>query len=128
MKHTIFSRSGFLEVQTSEDANLIDMLEMLAAVISHSDFRAGANLLIDHTRLNAGPMTAADVHAAADKVSALRAEIGRMRCAHLVSRDLEFGLVRMWEAYVDGRWDGSAECFRSRLEAISWLGADRAEP
>ena len=122
MEYSIVSRDGFLEVRTIGDGELQALANMLAELVSHPQWEPGGNLLVDHSELNAGPITPNDVRFLADKCALLRERFGRARCAHLVARNLEFGLVRMWEAYVEGKWDVIAMCFRSRVDATSWLG------
>ena len=94
---------------------------MLEELVSGPDWEPGRKLLVDRSELNAGPITADEVGSLADKATRLRERFGRARCAHLVARSLELGLVRVWEAYGEGRWDAVTMCFRSRVDATSWL-------
>jgi hypothetical protein len=48
-------------------------------------------------------------------------KVGKSKCAHLVARNLEFGMARMWETLVENKWDVSEKLFKSRDEAIAWL-------
>ena len=121
MEYVIVSWDGFLEVRTIGNAELHGLANMLEALLSRPDWEPGGRLLVDHSELNAGPITADEVRSLADKASRLRERFGRARCAHLVARNLEFGLVRMWEAYIEGRWDAVTMCFRSRVDATTWL-------
>jgi hypothetical protein len=51
--------------------------------------------------------------------------VGQARCATVAPRDVQYGLVRMWEVFVEGRWDVIHQAFRSRDEAVSWLMNDQ---
>jgi len=48
-------------------------------------------------------------------------QLGKTKLALLVARDLEFGLAKMWQVFVDEKWDVISRVFRSRDEAITWL-------
>lgn len=36
-------------------------------------------------------------------------------------RDLQFGMAKMWEVYVEDKWYVTNKLFRYREEAIKWL-------
>ena len=44
------------------------------------------------------------------------------RAAILVSRDVEFGCVRQFLAFIDGQSERQVELFRDRKSALDWLG------
>lgn len=121
MEFMIVSQTGFLEVKTIGNAELQPLAHMVAELLAHPQWEPGGKILIDYSKLNAGPITADEVRLLADKVGLARERFGRARCAHLVAQSLEYGLVRMWEAYVEDQWDGVTKCFKSRVDATSWL-------
>ena len=42
--------------------------------------------------------------------------------ATVVSRDLEYGMARMWGVFVGSKvWHASEKLFRDRDEALAWL-------
>jgi hypothetical protein len=67
MEYSIVSRDGFLEVKTIGDGELQALANMLAELVSHPQSEPGGKLLVDHSELNAGPITANDVRFLADK-------------------------------------------------------------
>jgi hypothetical protein len=121
MKHEIVWRDGCLEVKTHGDATVEGMAAMIAGILSHERWQCGGAVLVDNSELNAGALTVAQIRSIADMASQGREQVGTAKIAHLVARDLEFGLVRMWEALVSQRWDARLMCFRSRDEAVAWL-------
>jgi hypothetical protein len=125
MQHVVIWREGYVEVVTHGDANVPGMAAMIAGLLTDTRWEPGGAILVNHTDLNAAPLTVAHVQAIADMGSQARKQVGKARVAHVVSRDLEFGLVRMWEALIDGHWDASAMCFRSYDEAVAWLKRGR---
>ena len=121
MKYEIKEHEDFIEVVTSGDADLAGFRAFLTEVLGLATWEPGTHLLIDHTDLNSGTLTVNDVDQLASLASEARAALGPLRLATLAGRDLEFGLSRMWETYVENRWDGVTNVFRSRDEAIDWL-------
>jgi hypothetical protein len=121
MEYAIAWRDGYLEAKTHGDATFDGIAEMIAGLIAHAKWRPGGSVLVDHTELNAGPLTLAQIRAIAALAGQSREQVGTTRIAHLVARDLEFGLVRMWESFVSNQWDARLMCFRSRDEAVAWL-------
>ena len=121
MKYEINEHDDFVEVITSGDADLATFRDFLSDVLSLEAWVPGTPLLTNHTELNSGPLTVDDINRIASLAGNARVALGPLRLASLVSRDLEFGLARMWEVYVEEKWDGATAVFRSRDDAISWL-------
>ncbi len=48
--------------------------------------------------------------------------------AYVVTRDVLFGLVRMYGLYQELRGRAEIRAFRTRAEAVAWLGVDDACP
>jgi hypothetical protein len=125
MKFELSSREGFFEVKTYGDAEPGGIKESINSMLAHEKWKPGTSFLIDHSELNFGHLTINEIHAIASACVRLRAELGQARCATLAPRDEQYGLVRMWEAFIDGKWDVIHQAFRSRDEAVSWLMNDR---
>ena len=79
--------------------------------------------LEDHSELNARPFTASDIKILSERAVSMKNKLGNAKLAVVVSRDLEYGMVRMRHAYVDGNWNVNEDVFRSRDDAIAWLNA-----
>ena len=79
---------------------------------------------MNHSHLNAAPLTTDDMIKIAGFNGQFRAELGKAKCALVLTSDLEFGLGRMWEAFVENEWDVSERLFKSRDDAIAWLVDD----
>jgi len=92
-------------------------------MLSHEKWRPGTNWLKDMTELNAGKVLMEDVQTIAALYCDHSQQIGAGKCAVVVSRDLEFGLVRMWGVFVGDGWEAEAQVFRSFDEAVAWLGS-----
>ena len=121
MEYEIHQRNGFVEVVTHGDANVAVFQEFLNEVLRHQDWKPGYPILIDHSDFNAGPLTVDGMVKLANMIAAARAELGTSRMAIIVPGDLKYGLGRMWQVYIEGKWNGVSEVFRSREVGINWL-------
>ncbi len=125
MKYELNYREGFFELTTDGDADPEGIKEFLDPLLAHEKWKTGTPFLVDHSELNLGHLTVNEVRNIADVTVRPRAELGQARCATVAPRDEQYGLVRMWEVFVEGRWDVIHRVFRSRDEAVSWLMNDR---
>ena len=121
MKYTIVFCNSFFEVVASGDANFEGIKLMISDLLSSPNWKPGNSLLLDYTKLNAGPLLVSQIKEMAWSVSNVRKELGSLKVAHVVSRDLEFGLIRMWDTFLFDDWDGTADIFWTRDQAVSWL-------
>lgn len=121
MKYEVDYHDGFFEVKTHGDADPGGFRGFLDLLLAHEKWKPGTPILANHSELNTGPLTVDDVQRIAERAVRSKSQLGQARVAMLVARDLEYGLARMWESFVEGKWDVIARIFRSRDEAISWL-------
>ena len=121
MKYEVHYNDEFFEVTTHGDAEPGGFEEFIDLMLGHEKWKPGTTFLVDLSELNAVPLSEADVRTIAVMCGRRRAQFGRARCALLARRNVEYGLARMWEVYVEGEWDVTEHLFRSRDEAISWL-------
>jgi hypothetical protein len=112
---------GFFEVVTHGDGDVEVFQKLLRDALEHSDWKPGMPVLVDHSDFNAGPLTAEDMAAIAGMINAARDKLGSSRMAILAPGDLQFALGRMWQAYLENKWDGTTDIFRSRQNALRWL-------
>jgi len=100
---------------------LIAMVHRIAALCGQ---HASANVLVDHSDIDATPLTMRDVETLSRTTVACETFQGR-KCAHLVARDLQFGLVRAWETMIEihGLTELETGLFTDRTEAIAWVKA-----
>jgi hypothetical protein len=125
MKYELNYREGFFEVKTSGDAEPGGIKEFFDSMLVHEKWKPGTSFLVDHSELKLGHLTVNEVREIADGCVRPRAELGQARSASVTPLDEQYGLVRMWEVFVEGRWDVIHQAFRSRDEAISWLMNDQ---
>lgn len=121
MKYEVRYDDEFFEVTTHGDAELERFEDFIDLLLGHEMWKPGTAFLVDHSELNAGPLTVEEVRGIAKVCEKRRAEFGQAKFALLVSRELEYGMARMWETYVEDKWDVTTKLFRSPDEACSWL-------
>jgi len=105
---------------TAERTQLDNMLNRAAELCRQHE---SANLLIDHSQLDAGPLKVDEVRSLSWATVSLQDAFRHRKCAHIAVRDLQFGLVRAWESLseIKGLTELDRMVFRSRDEAIAWL-------
>lgn len=115
-----------VEGTTHGKADIAQFLNVLHRVMELCRQEESANILIDHTDLDAGGLTMENIETLGRKTASQK-EICKVRkCAHVVINDLQFGLVRAWEIIVSMYDLTGLETmlFKDRDEAIEWIKAD----
>ena len=121
MEYAIREHEDFVEVVTDGAADTSTFDSYLHELIGLDRWKAGTPFLNNHSGLNVSNLTIDDVREIADVVGRCRSELGRSRMAILANREVVFGMARMWEVFVDDKWDGETRVFRERTEAVDWL-------
>ena len=121
MKYEVHYHDGFFEIKDYGDAEAVRFRELVDLLLAHEKWKPGTAILVNHSELNAGPLTVSDIYYMAGSFVRSRVQLGQARMAILVARELEYGMARMRMGFVEGKWDVIENVFRSRDEAISWL-------
>lgn len=121
MEFTIKCHDGFFDIKTFGDAEVEKFKDILETLVTHEKWKPGMPFLVDHTHLNSAPLTTDDMQKIATFNREYRAKVGKSKCAHILVRDLELGMARMWEVFVENEWDVLGELFKTRDDAIAWL-------
>ena len=109
-------------IETSGPATAAGLIGFVSDLVADPRFRPGMSILVDHTELDARPLTGADVRAMAETVIQLDERIGRSKVAILVPNPLTFGYARMYELHA-AETQLHSRVFYSRDEALGWLEA-----
>ena len=123
MDFTLRYSGGLIEIKISGAANPMMYSDALDALFIQDKWKPGTPILLDETEMDASLLTVNDVRTIAEICIRRSTEFGPARCAIFVSRDLEYGMNRMWMVFVEGKWEVVVDLFRSRDEAIAWLTA-----
>lgn len=110
------------EVITCGAANSEGFSDFYKAIIQHPDWTPGRLIFTDHSKLHAEHLPPESVKAIASLCYQYKESFGSAKIAILVDRDVEYGLARMWQMYInDGAWDVSQKLFKSKEDALLWL-------
>lgn len=96
-----------------------ELLAHLHDFTADSAFRPGLHAFVDCRETDVGS-SSDDVRRMASDVRANGRELGTGRCAILVASDVQFGMVRVFEAFV-GDTSMEFRTFRAVDEARQWL-------
>ncbi len=121
MEFSLRYSGGLFEIKISGSAKPKIYSDSLDALFINDLWKPGTPLLVDETEMDAGLLTVKDVRTIAEIFIKRRTEFGPARFAIFVSRDLEYGMNRMWMVFVEEKWETAVDVFRSRDEAIAWL-------
>ncbi len=121
MKFNLQYLDDVFEIKAVGVGDVKGISSFLKAVLDHEKWEPGGKFLVDFTELDLGELTVNEVRDIARVCGQFSALFGRAKCAIIATRDLEFGMVRMWEVFVEDRWEVNEELFHSGDEAIAWL-------
>ena len=107
-------------IRTSGPATAAGLIAFVTELVADPRFRPGMAVLVDHSDLDARPLTGADIRAMADVVIKLDERIGTSRVAILVPNPLTFGYARMYELHA-AETQLHSRVFYSRDDALKWL-------
>lgn len=109
-------------LKLSGDVVAQDLFDAVDVVYGHPDFDYGHNSLWDLSECRLENVSSETVKQFAGFIAGKRSEGNAPpRSAVVVTRDLEFGLVRMYETHLDA--DRDFRLFRDIDEAMAWLSS-----
>ena len=119
---TTFSAEYDLRVHTIRgELVLEELLETLRSLYESPEFRPEQNSLWDVREARLEGLSSDQVKQIGDLVSEHWGKQAAPKSALVASKDLAFGLARMYEARLESR--GQVRVFREMEEALSWLGS-----
>jgi hypothetical protein len=119
--------SGLVTLKVDGEVDGPMIKEALQHVVDDPDFRRGADMLWDFTNARSHDPTAGGVQDLAMFVVSLKEKRGAgYRVALVASRDLEYGIARMYQAYAE-QIPATLKVFRSLEEARLWLASSPPE-
>jgi hypothetical protein len=104
-----------------------ELLGALESVYGRSDYRPGACALWDLRGATLHKFDKAQIRRVADYVASNRGAPKGTCAALVVSRDLDYGLARMYEQMLVASTDVRTMVFRDIEEARAWLRGERDE-
>lgn len=101
-------------------AEVPGFIAYLLAAVDHPAWRPGIPALMDFRDLDVGRLSGTDIQRLADLHAPYAEMLAQGRIAVLVARPVEFGMVRMWQAFVH-HMHLAHGVFYSLEEAEAWL-------
>jgi hypothetical protein len=99
-----------------------EVVQALEAVMAHPDFRPRLNGIADFRAGDVEHIRSDDVRRLASLLARHRDAIGPSRTAVVVSRDVTFGMARMFQAFAEAT-PVETQVFRNMDEARQWVMA-----
>ncbi|MCG8686606.1 MAG: hypothetical protein MI892_17130 [Desulfobacterales bacterium] len=124
MKFTIIhepTESRFI-IRTTGNFDIDDFFLSLRALLSHPDWVAGSNIIVDHRATSLDELYVHDLRGVVDKISVINDLLGYSRCAIVVKLE-GFSKAAMYKFIADSKLQLTTEIFDSSMydAAISWL-------
>ena len=101
--------------------NVDELIEKLEKFYKSSNYDPKMNSLWDLRDADFSSVTSKQVHSAMEMVKKNWSQEGTVRAALLVSKDLDYGLSRMYAILMDGATSGKVMVFRNYDEAVKWI-------
>jgi hypothetical protein len=115
--------SGIVHSMIEGRISADELIEKLQDLIDHPDYRPGLNGIADLRKIDKD-MFSEDVFKVAKLMIENRDKIGASKTAVLVSKEVTFGMTRVFQALSE-QSSVKTEIFWSMEEALQWLGADK---
>ena len=114
-----------IETVTHGLASLTGLIDMLHCILDLCSQNGTADIIVDHSNLDARPLTLKDLSEIVGHVANANDILKKRKCAHIVAKNIQFGLVRAWEIMIEleGVTDFRTMVFRNKADAIEWIKA-----
>lgn len=122
----IDSRAGVVSHRASGELSLREIRETFQATVRDPAFRSGMRVLWDLREATLTSLDEAGIRSLLELNSRYQEERGAGRSAIVVSRDVDYGIARMFQTYAeDLPWE--TRVYRDHAEAVAWItGAEAA--
>jgi hypothetical protein len=108
-------------VKTWGKASVEGFRHTVTAMVSHPDWKADMDVLVDHTRLEVADMDSESIWQLSKMAQELDRLTGRGWCAIVADKTLTFGLARMFQEMTESQIGQTLRIFETHDEANAWL-------
>ncbi len=120
--YRIFKDIRLIIVTVSGPANFSEVADMITRLQTDPDFSMAYNVLWD-SRKRTTPFTSDEIRSLALHVRIYKEVMKpKPKRAFLVSKNVVYGMLRVYEGYRSGKSNADIEIFKDRDEALKWLG------
>ncbi len=126
MTHTlsVYEGENLFVVKTNGAGDVGGIIAFIEDVVSHSEWRSGMSILVDHRELELHEITQAGVGIVSRFFQSVASQLGDGKLALVMNRDVDFGIARAWEAITSDNAEMDIFVFRDFDRAIAWLGVE----
>lgn len=123
MEYQVFKNEGqnYFTVVLSGQFDPYDLEKCYLELIHHPHWQVGGDILWDVRQCTSDHLDSPDIRAIAMILNKYREQRGRGRAAWLVSRDMDFGMSRMFEMMNENTVVFQFRVFRNQEEAEQYL-------
>ncbi|MBW2192582.1 MAG: hypothetical protein JRF27_02220 [Deltaproteobacteria bacterium] len=117
----IDKEAGLRTHKVTGTLSIDDLMAKLGEIYSIPDFQPDMNVLWDLRSADLASFSTSDIQKVRDFVGYKWGTGGSSRAALVVSRDIDFGLSRMYEISLESITTSLLQVFRDFDEALTWL-------
>ncbi len=121
-----------LEIASDHQLNVVDVHfkgvidltainSALQSIINRADWEPGKSIIFDYSDLDFRDFSSKDMRLVSDMVVRYKNAFGSAKWAFILSSDLQFGLMRMWEIITEDRVPMNINLFKNRTDARVWI-------
>ena len=121
MLFDIFYFNGIFHAKLNGKPDPLSLEAYYKSLTSHNEWSNFSKVLSDETAINYDRIKSVDMMKLVTISISYKDKIKKSSFAIYVNSNLNFGMARVWKAYVDTGWDAKVGVFRSYEDARSWL-------
>lgn len=112
---------GLLVIKYAGETTIAEIAEMLAELIRDPEYSRELNILSDLSELTSH-YTYEQMHSVVDGFPDPGELVSTTKSAVVVSKEVTFGMGRIWASITEDRTVATAQVFRNMEDALEWLG------
>ena len=113
--------TGYFIIKTRGDTTPDDIEASLLQVFTSPDWSNGKNILYDNRLENLDKLSSDDVQRISLKFTQFNDKLANSKIALVMSKDVAYGLARMWENYTETTATFKTNIFRTIDNALQWI-------
>ena len=114
-------QGNYLLAEITGGANLDLLKTLVSDALQHPKWDEFIPTLVDCRGFSANNLSSDDVYELSELCKSLGTHLGSGGCALVMSKELDFGLARMWQMMTEGHIEMPIEIFRDIDEAREWV-------
>lgn len=120
-KVTFEDEGGYLYIEFIGAATLSMLKTMPEFIIQHPEWYPEVPSLVDFRGCSTAGLSSDDIFELSEMIKAMDATLGGGNCAIVTSRELDYGLARMWQMMTEEHVQMDIDVFKDIDEARAWM-------